>query len=337
MYRRDFIHQSAFAALLSALGELKPQMANASGLGAPAASGDTKFQMGKLNNPNAIAPIYVRGARRIGASPSPYVYAFYDANAKKFLNPLASETAGVKPVLAKGNYSVTPTLQSFNVQTATQAQFKNLQNQIQLGFNATAPNNGSDQLTWVFMSAIDIFLAKGDQGRQDALTKFTSNNKAGTTLSSNPTIKVTNGLLNLQVTAFGQRQDSIWTKFFDVISKVTSSPIVSTASKGFGVPGLVTEAVNFVDGVLDTIAQQDKLVPLWQTGGLQFAVTKDASADFNMAEGYWAVVDSDYAQHTNFLEGHTVDLAFQSFRIWDSNKKPVDTNYLLTKIQFTKA
>src|SRR6266481_6334226 len=68
-----------------------------------------------------------------------------------------------------------------------------------------------------------------------------------------------------QITAFGQKQGSFWVKFFDFVSKVVNSPIISTASKGFGIPVLATQALTFVDGVLDVIAQQNKLVDLWKT------------------------------------------------------------------------
>jgi hypothetical protein len=141
-------------------------------------------------------------------------------------------------------------------------------------------------------------------------------------------------MVTLQVTAFGQKQDSLWTQLFDVMSRVAKSPIVSTALKGFAIPGLVTEAAHFVDGVLNTVAQQHKLVSLWQTGGLEFAVTKDASARFNMKPGLWATIDASYAQQSNFLEGHNVDLQYQSFRITDKNAKPVDANYLVMDLRF---
>jgi len=113
------------------------------------------------------------------------------------------------------------------------------------------------------MNAVDIFLAKDQSGRQDQLTKFTNNNgKSSTPFDSTPRISVTNGTVSLQITAFGQRQDSFWVKFFDFVSKAVNSPIISTASKGFGIPGLATQALTFVDGVLDVIAQQNKLVDL---------------------------------------------------------------------------
>jgi hypothetical protein len=233
MRRRDFVGHSSLALITAALAPAWLNELHAEGIPDSRPNSNlnleqTTFRLTQLNNPNSIAPLYVPGARAVGPAPSPYVYAYYDGN--KFINPLATDPNGVKPSLEKGTYSVTPTLQSFNIQQAKQAQFKNLKSHVQLGFNATAPIGISDQLSWIFMSAIDIFLAKDNQGRQDQLTKFKTNNNAGTTLTSNPKISVANGLLNLQVTAFGQKQDSFWTKFFDVLSKVSSSPIVSAAS-----------------------------------------------------------------------------------------------------------
>ena len=51
--------------------------------------------------------------------------------------------------------------------------------------------------------------------------------------------------------------------------------------------------------------------------------------------GLWATIDAKYAQATNFLEGHTIDLQFQSFRITDSQKKAIDANYLVTDLKFS--
>lgn len=336
MDRRGFLNKSRFALMTAAFLELVPDLKTSNGQVLSGQSGaiSSTYQLTKTNDPDAVADLYQPGAKGLGPAATPYVYAFYDENSKKFLNPLANDPNGVKPSLDKGSYTMSPSLLSFNIRQADQAKFMKLKNQVQLSFNATAPISKSDQLSWIFMNAVDVFLAKDDKGRQDQLTKFTSNNKTGTQLNSNPKISVEKGSVTLQVTAFGQKEDSFWTKFFDVIAKVAGSPIISTASKGFGVPGLVTEAVTFVDGVLDSIAQQNKLVSLWQTGGLEFAVTKDASARFNMKPGLWATVDSDYAQQTNFLEGHALDLQYQSFRITDKVAKPVDTNYLVMDVKF---
>jgi hypothetical protein len=343
MDRRDFLNQSCCTALAAALLQMQAKLGTTIPGAKPGASTSTlddsrtttSHLLTKVNDPDAVTELYQTGARGLGPAPSPYVYAFYDEVANRFISPLAADRKGVKPSLNKGSYTMAPTLQSFNIRQANQEQFKNLKNQIQLSFNATAPFGRSDQLSWIFMNAVDIFLAKDDRGRQDQLTKFTnSNNQTGTALNSNPKIRVERGTITLQVTAFGQKQDSFWTQLFSIMSKVGKSPIVSAVSRGFGIPGLVAEAATFVDGALEAVAQQHKLVNLWQTGGLEFAVTKDASARFNMKPGLWATIDSNYAQQSNFLEGHAVDLQYQSFRITDKNAKPVDANYLVMDIRF---
>jgi hypothetical protein len=332
--RRAFLNNSSLAFLTAALADLSPDLelqARTQDKNSSNAQLGQTFQLNKKNDPEEVKSVYEIGSKEIGPSAAPYVYAFYDEDAKKFVSPL-----NLKPTLKKNSYTLEPILHAFNIRKADQANFKKLKNQVQLGFNATAPVTKSDQLSWVFMNAIDIFLAKDNSGRQDQLTKFTnSNGKNSTPLVSSPKISVTSGTVSLQITAFGQKQDSIWLKLFDFVTKAVNSPIVSTASKGFGVPGLATEALTFVNGVLDVIAQQNKLVDLWKTGSLEFAVTEDVSGRFGIRPGLWANVDSDYARQTNFLEGHAVDFLYQSFRITDKAGKPVDANYLVADLKFS--
>jgi len=294
----------------------------------------TTHKLTETADPSQVAEAYKTGTKALGAAEVPYVYAFYDEQAQKFLNPLA-ETKQLQPALKKGSYVMTPSLQVFNIRKVDQVKFQHLQNQLQLGFNATTPSAGQKDLSWIFMNAVDVLLAKDDKQRQSQLTKFTSSNgKNGTTLSSDPKITIDAGTAKIQITAFGQKKKSVWTQFFDVLTKVMNSPVVSAASKGFGIPALTTEAASFVDGVLDSIQQQSSLVPLWKTGSLEFAVTEDAKARFNMKPGLWVTIDSDYAQKSKFLDGHKVDLQYQSFRVVDAASAPVDANYLVTELKF---
>lgn len=338
MNRRELI-QSVTTAFLAAGGAgsleiLRPDLMTASAAeqtpSKPGVLGLTAIQQPS----ELVAAIYKAkpgGGRDLQGSPLPYVYAFYDENEKKFVSPL-----DITPTSADGAYTLTSTLHSFNIKTDVQKQFAKLQNQVQLGFNATAPVTNSDNLTWVFMNAINIFLAKpADQSQQ--LTKFTSGGNNGATLQANPKVSIPKGTVNLQVTAFGQRKDGPWKKFFDIIAGAVKSPIISDVSKGFGIPGLATEALQFVDHVIDVYTQQEKLVTLWQTGSLEFAVHKGANARFKMNPGLWTTIDSDYAQASNFLDGHTVDLKFNSFRILDKNGKAVDASYLVTDLKLETA
>lgn len=340
MNRREVLQSlpSALAAagLIDIAEVLKPQIAIAAETQASPSRPRALALTGTTENPELVASIYKSKpgeGRDLQGSPLPYVYASYDETAKKCVSPL-----DITPSSKAGAYNLTSTLHSFNIKTDVQKQFAKLQNQAQLGFNATAPVINSDNLTWVFMNAINIFLAKpADQSQQ--LTKFTgdANDPTGVTLQANPKVSIPKGTVNLQVTAFGQRKDGPWKKLFDIIAGVVKSPIISNVSKGFGIPGLATEALQFVDHVIDVYTQQEKLVTLWQTGSLEFAVHQGASARFKFNPGLWTTIDSDYAQASSFLDGHTVDLKFNSFRIMDKAGKAVDASYLVTDLKLEPA
>src|SRR5260221_1531356 len=213
MQRRELL-QSLTSALVTAglvdVAELlQPRLAIASDT--PASSSRTRALAltGTKDNSELVAAIYKSKpgeGRDLQGSPLPYVYAFYDEHANKFVSPL-----DITPTSKAGAYTLTSTLHSFNIKTGVQKQFAKLQNQLQLGFNPTAPVTNSDNLTSVFMHAINIFLAKpADQPQQ--LTKFTggANDPTGVTLQATPKVSIPKGTVNLQVTAFGQRKDGPW-------------------------------------------------------------------------------------------------------------------------------
>jgi hypothetical protein len=325
MERRDFLSSSSVALLTSLMADV-PSFADV-GATPKADAAPKLFRLTEKNDPASAEKVYrgLIGKGGLQASDVPYVYAYYDEALKKFVNPL-----DLKPALKAQSYTLEASLHAFNIRKSEQSKFSKLKNQVQLGFNVGAATTKSDQLTWVFMNAIDVFLAK--KGTESAqLTKF-SKDQGGVPLKANPKVTVPNGTISLQVTAFGQRPDGFWKTFFDFLTKASSSPIASTALKGFGIPSLATDALGFVDHALDVFAQQNKLVDLWKTGSLDFAIADGATGRFGMKKGLWVTVDSDYAQSSNFLEGHSVDLTYQSFRITDQKKVPVDANYLVAEI-----
>jgi len=330
MERRDFLNSGAIAAMSAAGLQTFPlfqtsAFAQAAGSQAP----PRVFHLTQKSDPERTAAGYVAGARAPGDPP--YVYAFYDEQQNKFINPLS-----LAPNLdSTKTYTLTPTMRVFNISQAMRNRFKSLKQTLQLGFNATAPSTSGDNLSWVFMNAVNIFLSNSSD-RSAQLTKFTSagTTKPATTLTSTPKVSVSKGRLSLQITAFGQKQDSLWKTIFDLVTAASKSPIISTASKGFGVPGLATEALSFVDGVLDTFAHQNNLIPLWQTGSLDFTIAPDVNARFKMKGGLWAVVDTDYAKNTGFLKDHTIDLQLQSYRINDSQGNAIDANYFVADLDF---
>jgi hypothetical protein len=327
MERRDFLNAASIATL-SAIAGLSTSESRALAQ-APVSTPPKVFGLTQTSDPDRAAAAYVAGARAPGEPP--YVYAYYDEQQNKFVNPLA-----IVPNLdSTKTYTLTPTMRVFNISQAMKDQFKHLRQTLQLGFNATAPSSSGDNLSWVFMNAVNIFLSNSND-RSAQLTKFTSagSTKPSTTLDSTPKVSVSKGKVTLQITAFGQKQDSIWKTIFDVVTAASKSPIISAASKGFGIPGLATDALSFVDGVLDTFAQQNNLVPLWQTGSLDFSIATDVNARFKMKSGLWAIVDTDYAKSTSFLKDHTVDLQFESFRISDPHGNAIDANYFVVELVF---
>jgi hypothetical protein len=330
--RRDFLNSSSAAALAAAFtgmgGDFAELFAGTTQTPHEDAANARGLSLTQKIDPELARAAYESGNK--GVSSIPYVYAFYDEAAKGFITPLK-----VVPTLKKKAYTMEAALHSFNIRSTNQSMFKNLNNQVQLGFNITTPVSESEQLTWVFMNAVDVFLAK-DKNRPDQLTKFAKDG-SGTPLQSSPKVKVVDGKISLQITARGQKQVGLWNKIFDSVTKAVRSPIASTALKGFGIPGLALDALVFVDQVVNVIARQEQLEDLWSTGALEFAVTEDTPARFKMKPGLWAIVDSDYAQGSEFLSGHTVDLDFQSFRILNKDKKPIDANYLVTDINFSTA
>jgi hypothetical protein len=283
MERRNFLNTATIAALSAIATNSLPTRESRALAQAPGNGTTPKvFNLTLALDPERAAAAYVAGARAPGEPP--YVYAFYDEQQKKFINPL-----DIVPTLdSTKTYTLTPTMRVFNISQAMKDQFRHLQQTLQLGFNATAPSSSGDDLSWVFMNAVNIFLNNSND-RSAQLTKFTSagSTKPSTTLDSTPKVSISKGKVTLQITAFGQKQNSIWKTLFDVVTAATKSPIVSAASKGFGIPGLATDALSFVDGVLDTFAQQNNLIPLWQTGSLDFSLAPDVNARFKMKGGLW--------------------------------------------------
>ena len=138
----------------------------------------------------------------------------------------------------------------------------------------------------------------------------------------------------MQVMAYGQKQKGFWKSFFDFMNKILGNPITATALTGFGIPGLAVDALQFVDHALTELTRNEGLVSLWKTGSLDFGIDPRTKALFKMCPGIWAIVDHDYADSSNLLDGHTLDLALGSYRLLDKTRKAVDANYLVTDFGF---
>jgi len=104
-----------------------------------------------------------------------------------------------------------------------------LKQDLQLGINVAAPSSGGqDKLTWLFMNAVDVFLQKpSDVPAQ--LSKF-KNYSPTADLKPSSKISISEGVVDLQVTAFGQKKDSFWKELFGFAAKVLDSPLFAARS-----------------------------------------------------------------------------------------------------------
>ena len=257
------------------------------------------------------------------------MFLYYDKDAKKFVNPTE-----VKPTLDSGNYELDAVLHAFNISKASANNFSNLKQDLQLGLNfATPTHDGQDKLTWLFMNAIDVFLQK-PANVSSQLSKLNNYNPTGS-LTPSSKVTVSKGVLDLQVTAFGQKKVSFWRKLFDILSKVADNPLIAA----FGIPSLVKASVDFVDKSLNMLETQDNLVSLWETRPTTFGIDKTATDQFYfLKSGPWVTIDSNFATNNNYLEkGFGLDILGQSFQIMDTSgakPTPIDANYLVTTLTF---
>jgi hypothetical protein len=326
MKRRQFLEVtslSSIAALLNAglpvFGETPHDV--------PASSPPPNvFRLGE-NYSHTNLKIAYSGAAQPEADPAqipPHVFLMYDVPNKKFVNP--SDMDGVS---ASGTYTLAASLYTFNLATADYQKFKDLQNQLQLGLNVSSQSPQQDMLTWISMNAVNVFGAK-PANQSQALSSFLKQG-AGTPITPTTKITINKGSFNLQVTAFGQKKDGIFHRLFSILTGVASAPILST----IGIPALVSEALQFTNYILNQMASNDSLVPVWQTMAMPFSIYKGGNALFHFQEGIWVTVDREYARSSNFLDKHTLDIKGESFQIMDQSNKPIDQNYMVAEYSLT--
>jgi hypothetical protein len=247
-------------------------------------------------------------------------------NGTKFQKP--SELESLLPATTP-KYQLDADLYSFGTSSRNANIFKKLNADLQLSFNVGA-GSGDDLLSWLFMSAIDVFFEKNEAGRKQKLAKF-KDYKPTSNLKPQSKIIIPEGKLNLQVSALGQRRDSIWAKIFGIAKAIAGSPLLGTLA----IPNLVFESLEFVSKVFTTVTTQDKVVKVWETNPLRFALNKAAlkDADFPFVEGFWVSVDREFALDTKYLQNHSLDKDTQGFQILGPDSRtPIDANYLVTKL-----
>ncbi len=326
--RRDFV-RGGIVALACGIPELRTAAESMQSEDKPLTS---PYGLTTRTDADTARRAHLPGSKGSNPNPLPYVYLYYDKTQKRFLTTL--EVTPGSDIDASKTYHLSSKLHTFNIRSADQRTFSKLQNNVQLAFNVTAPNPLGD-LTWVFMNAIDIF-AKA-KPNASALTSFMGAHSPGATLASTPPVTITKGSMSLQVLVFGQKRTGFWQSFFTFISGAIGNPISATALIGFGIPGLAVDALQFTDHALTELTKNEGLLPLWQTGSIDFGIDPKTKSDCKMREGTWVIIDYDYASDSSILEGHTLDIALGSYRLLNKEKKLVDANYVVTELKFAEA
>jgi hypothetical protein len=331
MERREFINASGLALLSPFVAQALAMVESGSaGTPQPAPTVKDLFRLNRAYRADDAARVYKGEPIPEAGGPllPPHMFMYYDEKKKLFLNPL-----NIVPTAKKQSWNIEATIHSFNISSQDYKDFEKLQKDIQIGLNFTAPTASQDRISWIFMNAINVFLAKA-KDRPQQLSTFEKDNSPTADLKPSSKVTVSNGFVDLQVNAFGQAKDGIWRKLFNVLAKVAGSPLITS----LGIPGLVAEAVSFVSQTLDVIASQDKLVPIWQTSPLTFAVCEGMDNErFKFTPGLWITIDRDYARKTNYLEKHTVNLEDESFKVSDKDQNAADANYLVMDLKLTAA
>ncbi len=330
MNRREVLKAGGLAGLLAAFSEGLVQTTTAQSLDTASSEylHSVDFGFTGRYSQNALNNLYnpVLGQQPVPLPP--HIFLYYHDN--KFVKP-QEILLTAKPA----KYKLDATLHAFGISKRQQYIFKKVGADLQLGFNIGAPVH-DDNLTWVFLSAVNVFLQKDEKGREQQLNDF-KNHKPTENLRPQNQIVISEGKVDLQVSALGQRKQGLWTKIFGGASAVLNTPIFAALA----LPSLVKEALSFVNNTLKVLSDQEKLVKVWETKPITFAVHTGASKEdsYNLAQGYWVTIDRQYAVEHDFLAGHSLDIDGQSFNILpDRNPKsqPIDANYLVTYLNLTE-
>jgi hypothetical protein len=141
------------------------------------------------------------------------------------------------------------------------------------------------------------------------------------------TVQVLQGSFDLSVNAFFQKQQGFWSKLFQGISGVPGSPLIAT----LGIPGIALEGLSFLTYAINKLTQNEGLVPIWNPQPLSFALCDGVKKDFGFKKGHWCIVDSVYMKNSNLLAAHTLDIAGESYQVWNKDGQQINANYAVAQ------
>lgn len=265
---------------------------------------------------------------------------FYDQAAGKLVNPF-----NIKPSLTAAKYSFEATALNYHVTKEDNNKlWKSLKNLAQMQLGLSVPANASDDLTWLVMTGIDLFLGNNREGADRRLRKFLNNNKLTDQFVRNiEKIDITSGVGDFQLQVFGQKKKSIWQTILATAGTLFNSTIFATLP----IPRLVPQGLKFAESVINMIQKTDEdnqLEPIWQGARIPFKLYEGAAPvearPFTFKPGLWLSVDRTFADKN--LDGnknminHFIDIPGGFNELVDSNNRPVDANYTILKFEFPK-
>jgi hypothetical protein len=335
--RRSFVGFGLASLGASLLAEnINFQSASLTNQGEQPASGTEFYGLDKQLDKTASKKLYIPGIVAEAPAPIQHMLFYYDKD--RLTNPF--NVSPDQSFNKTKKYSFEAQIVNFHTSASNDAQlWQKLEHdlQLQLGISTKAEE---DDLTWVVLSAMRVFIGGKKSGTDQRLQEFQAGVEPTKDFSGSSKIAIENGFGRFQLQVFAQKKKSIWSQLL----KIGEAAANSFAFGTLPIPKLLNQGVKFTTTVLDYIQAKDRLVPILTSGQLPFRLTKEVTAaDFTLKEGTWVAIDRQFAMAyvdgNTDLPGFKVSVPGQFYELTDNKNKPVSADYLVCKFRFpeTKA
>jgi hypothetical protein len=330
MARRDLLKWSSLGALAS-LVDVEQRVAAQ----APAATyPDEIYHLDNVASSQAAKRIYTPDLQASAPAPRQQMLFFYDTAQKRLVNPINVKADDA--VKAGQKYKLDATLRSFHASSSGDRDiWRSLNNDLQLQLGVTTPHQ-DDELTWVILSGVRVFLGGKREGADERLQSFQTELKPTAELQRSAQIEIESARARIQLQLFGQKKASIWSSLL----KISGAAVNSFAFGTLAIPKLVSQGVRFTTTVLDHLHSQSRLVPVLSSAQIDFKLASSSpGTDFTLRAGHWVAIDRVYAMSQldkNFdLSSHRIALEGQFFEVVDKAGKGVDADYAVVRFDLS--
>lgn len=232
-------------------------------------------------------------------------------------------------------YSLKAEILNFHVSPeADDTLWAKLEDELQLQL-AISSQSMDDDLTWIALSGIRVFLDGKKSGTDQRLQGFQAGLDPTKDFTGSSRILLQDGLGRLQLQIFGQKKRSFWSQFL----KIANAAANSFAFGVVPIPKLLSQGVQFTSSVLDYFQARDRLVPILTSGQIPFRILSSAkNVDFTLRPGSWVAIEREFAMahadgNTN-LPGFKVNVPGQFYELTDKNNRAVPADYMVCSLQF---